>query len=77
MLVGGIIFSLAQPMFWDCIIVGLLLFGLFDCWDISVHHKQSLANATMATIAYTVGQTRHLCSDVTSATRALFFTSNI
>jgi hypothetical protein len=28
-------------------IVGLLLLGLLDCWDILVHHIQSLANVTM------------------------------
>jgi hypothetical protein len=49
--VGGMIFSLAQPMVWDCLIVGLLLLGLLDCWDILVHHIQSSANITMATIA--------------------------
>jgi len=46
LLVGGMIFSLTQPMVWDYLIV-----GLFDCWDILVHHIQSLANVTMATIA--------------------------
>jgi hypothetical protein len=45
------IFSLAQRIVWDCLIVGLLLLGLFDCWDILVHHIQSLANVTMATRA--------------------------
>jgi hypothetical protein len=27
-------FSLAQPMVWDCLIVGLVLLGVFDCWVI-------------------------------------------
>jgi hypothetical protein len=32
---GGMTFSPAQPMGWDCLIVGLLLLlGVFDCWDI-------------------------------------------
>jgi hypothetical protein len=48
--VGGMIFSLAQPMVWNCLIVELLLV-LFDCRDILVHHIQSLANVTMANIA--------------------------
>jgi hypothetical protein len=39
------------PVVWDCLIVGLLLLVLFDCWDILVHHIQSLACVTMATIA--------------------------
>jgi hypothetical protein len=52
LLVGGTIFSLAQAMVWDCLIVGLLLLGLFGCLNILVHHIQSLANVTMATIAY-------------------------
>jgi hypothetical protein len=45
LLVGGMMFSLAQTMGWDCLIVGLLLLlgvflelllllGVFDCWDI-------------------------------------------
>jgi hypothetical protein len=45
------IFGLAQPMGWDCLIVGLLLLGCFDCLDILVHHIQSLSNVTVATIA--------------------------
>jgi hypothetical protein len=32
LLVGGKIFSFAQPMGWDCLIVGLLLVALFICW---------------------------------------------
>jgi hypothetical protein len=36
------IFSLAQPIVWDCLIVGIF-------W---LHHIQSLANVTMATIVY-------------------------
>jgi hypothetical protein len=72
LLVAAIIFSLAQPMFSDCIIVALLLFGLFYCWDISVHHIQSLVNAAMATIAYTVGQTRHLAVTLLLQPQLLF-----
>jgi hypothetical protein len=30
------IISLAQPMFWDYLIVGLLSLGLFDCWVIII-----------------------------------------
>jgi hypothetical protein len=43
-------FSLAQPMVWDCLIVGLVLLGVFDCWVIIV--ELPLAKSTMATIAY-------------------------
>jgi hypothetical protein len=45
------IFNRAQPVVWDCLIVGLLLLGLFNCWDILVHHIQSLTNVAVATIA--------------------------
>jgi hypothetical protein len=31
LLVGGMIFNFAQPMVWGCLIVGILLLGLFDC----------------------------------------------
>jgi hypothetical protein len=48
--VEGMMFSLAQPMVWDCFIVGLVLLGVFDCWFIII--GISLANSTMATIAY-------------------------
>jgi hypothetical protein len=46
------IFSIEQPMVWDCLIVELLLFGLFGCCDILVHHIKTLANVPMATIAF-------------------------
>jgi hypothetical protein len=49
----GHAFGLAQPVVWNCFIVGLglLLLGLFDCWHILVHHIQSLACVTMVTSA--------------------------
>jgi hypothetical protein len=43
-------FSLAQPVVWFCLIVRLVLLGVFDCWIIIV--GISLAKSTMATIAY-------------------------
>jgi hypothetical protein len=48
------IFSLAQQNVWYCLIAGLLLLGLFDCRDIfyCFVYNQSLANVTMAIIAY-------------------------
>jgi hypothetical protein len=37
LLVGGMMFCLAQTMGWDCLIVGLLLLlGVSDCWIIIV-----------------------------------------
>jgi hypothetical protein len=58
-------FSLAQPMVWDCLIVGLVLLGVFDCWVIigivwllgyrcweCLIVGISLAEVTKATIAY-------------------------
>jgi hypothetical protein len=43
-------FSLAQPVVWDCLIVRLVLLGVFDCWVVIV--GISLAKSTMTTIAY-------------------------
>jgi hypothetical protein len=62
------IFSLAQPVVCDCLIVELLLLGLFDYWDILVYHIQSLANVTMVTTACNL-----LGSDVAMASRAVVY----
>jgi hypothetical protein len=42
-------FSLEQPVGWDCLIVGLLLLGVFDFW-VLINVGRSLDKVTMPTI---------------------------
>jgi hypothetical protein len=52
---------------YDCLIVELLLLGLFDYWDILVYHIQSLAVTMVTTTCNLLG------SNVAMASRAVVY----